>query len=314
MDITGPSFSAIWYASGGSDGYVSGEGEMGVMVSNRDNHEYFSMAAVTHGTMWTGAFPVYSTAKMRPFLAATGQYPHCPLGEQFKSSSLAPPREPGVSDHAFRPLWKLWRFFRNEKDIRILNDYNSFDVFHSSSLDTGHYLMVSADKKRAILIVSNFSDSKNTFTLALNRELCGFDTAGMQAFKLCPTEITPGKAVPVSGEIFIFELSGNDAGAIYFESDKAFAKEQINDFEREYPPLSEDNRKYLTLLKEQEDIRHDSKPHKECYLRVTVPNTNLSYEYSMIRDLYCNIMALVEFMPNGAKKQWGWISQKRSCD
>ena len=254
-------------------------------------------------------FPSTPLQKCVPFLPQPDNTPTV----RWVNSSRVPHWHP-VSDHAFRPLWKLWRFFRNEKDIRILNDYNSFDVFHSSSLDTGHYLMVSADKKRAILIVSNFSDSKNTFTLALNRELCGFDTAGMQAFKLCPTEITPGKAVPVSGEIFIFELSGNDAGAIYFESDKAFAKEQINDFEREYPPLSEDNRKYLTLLKEQEDIRHDSKPHKECYLRVTVPNTNLSYEYSMIRDLYCNIMALVEFMPNGAKKQWGWISQKRSCD
>lgn len=307
---TGPSFSAIWYASGGSDGYVSGEGEMGVMVSSRADHEYFSMAAVATGTMWTGAFPVYSTARMRPFLAAAGQYPHCPLGEQFRSSSLAHPREPGVSDHAFRPLWKLWRFFRKEKDIRILNDYNSFGVFQSSSPETGHYLMVSADRKRAILIVSNFSDRENTFTLALNRRLCGFDAAGMQAFKLCPTEITPGKAVPLSGEVFAFELNGNDVGAVYFESDRAFAKEQINDFEREYPPLSDDNRKYLAVLQEQEDIRHDRKPHKKCYLRLTVPNTNLSYEYSMVYDLYCNVMALVEFMPDGTKKQWGWISRK----
>ncbi len=309
---TGTGFSAIWYASGGCDGYVSGEGERGVMVSNRDNHSYFSMAPVGPGTMWTGAFPAYSTSRMRPFLAATGQYPHSPLGEQFLTSSLAHPREPGVNDTAFRPLWKIWRLFRNEKDINILNDYNSSGVFQNPCTDIGHYLMVSADRKRALLIVSNFATERREFTLELNRALVGFDAAGMKAFRLAPTEAAPGSASAVAPDApaYDFALEANDVAALYFDLDEKAALAHVADFERPYPELSADNKRYLELLDEQKRFRNDQTPRKQCYVQLTVPNTNLSYEFSMVYDLYLNSMALVEFMPDGTKKRWGWISKQ----
>ncbi len=304
---SGAQFSAIWYACEGSDGYVSGEGEGGVMVSSRSAHEYYSMSAAGCGTMWIGAFPAYSTGKMRPFVAATGQYPHSSLGEQFRTSSLAHPREPGVNDKAFKPIWKLWRFFRNERNVTVLNDYNSSGVF-SASPDTGHYLMVSKDQKRAILIVSNFADNAQRITCTLNKDLCGFDLAGKKMYQLMPTETAPGKAVEVNGNTYEFELGKWDVGAILFETEDCSAA--IADFEKPYPAYTAENMRYLNYLAEQKKLRYEPEPQKEIWLSLTVPNTNLSYEFSMIYDLYYNAMALVEFDAEGNRKRLGWISQK----
>lgn len=303
---TGTSYSGVWYASGGIDGYVSGEGEGGVMVSSRQAHEYYSMATVSPGTMWTGAFPAYSSAKMRPFLAAAGQYPHSPLGEQFKTCSLAHPREPGVNDIAFRPIWKIWRIFRNERDMAVLNDYNCFGVFDRSP-DVGHYMMISADRKRALLIVSNFSSSANHFTCTLDKPF-----TAESAFRLTPTEETPGKAVRVdpASSSFEFTLGPNDVGAVYFESDSAVAEKMLAEFETPYPELTPENRRYLEYLARQRALRYEMPAAKEIFMTLTVPNTNLSYEYSLCYDLYYNAMALVEFLPDGSKKRLGWISQK----
>lgn len=307
----GTCYCGIWYASGMIDGYVSGEGEGGVMVRSRQDHEYFSMAVVSTGTMWTGAFPAYSTGKMRPFVAAAGQYPHSSLGEQFLTSSLAHPREPGINDRAFKPIWKLWRFFRNERDVSVLNDYNSSGVF-SAADNVGHYLMVSNDRKRALLIVSNFSETVNRFSCKLNPELCGFSPDGMMAYRFSPTEDAPGKAVKVDASTlnFDFELGKWDVAAILFESDVLLLPDEIADFEKPYPALSAENHRYLDKLARQKKYREEPVPAKEIYLSLSVPNTNLSYEYSLCYDLYFNSMALVEFFPDGTRKRVGWISQK----
>ena len=308
---TGLSFTGIWYASGLLDGYVSGEGEGGVMVRSRGDHEYYSQAVVCTGTMWTGAFPAYSTAKMRPFLAAAGQYPHSPLGEQFKTCSLAHCREPGVNDIAFKPVWKIWKPFRNERNIRILNDFNSSGVFEKDAV-FGHYLMMSADGKRALFVISNFAKKNQTSCVSFSRELAKFSTGGKKAVLLTPTEKTPGKAVSVDAAAGCWEvtLGANDVAAIYFESDDALFAEEIARFETPYPGLSAENQRYLDYLAEQTRLRNEPEPMKELYLSLTVPNTNLSYEYSLIYDLYYNAMALVEFMEDGSKKRLGWISQK----
>lgn len=305
---TGTSYSALWYTKG-IDGYVSGEGEGGIMVSNRNNHEYYSMASVSPGTMWTGAFPAYSTAKMRPFLVAAGQYPHSPLGEQFQTSSLAHPREPGVNDIAFRPAWKIWKPFRNERNITVLNDYNSSGVFKTDAKNVGFYLMVSHDAKRALLCVANFSESENQFHLSLNHELCAFSSAGKKAWRLTPTENSPGKADEVNADDFSFCLKKWDVGAILIESDVSEGLKHIAEFETSYPNLSKENIRHLTYLEEQKSVRNVG-PCKSCSIRLSTPNTNQPYEYSLIYDLYYNAMALVEFLPDGSKKRLGWISQR----
>ncbi len=303
---TGTSYSAVFYASGMIDGYVSGEGEGGVMVRSRTDHEYYSMAAVSPGTMWTGAFPAYSTAKMRPFLAAAAQYPHSPLGEQFKTSSLAHPREPGLNDTAFKPLWKLWKFFKQERDFTILNDYNSSGVFGEKDPETGHCLMVSQDGKRALLILSNFTEQERNITCKCPEVLCG-----KTVYRMTPSEKSPGKAKKMSaGDTLTITLGALDAGAFYFDADETLAAEKIHVFETPYPAYSAENRKYLAYLAEQKELRYSPVPAEKILLRLTVPNTNLSYEYSLAYDLYYNAMALVEWTADGTKKRLGWISRK----
>ncbi len=302
---TGTSYSAVFYASGMIDGYVSGEGEGGVMVRSRCCHEYFSMAAVSPGTMWTGAFPAYSTAEMRPYLAAAGQYPHSPLGEQFKTCSLAHPREPGLNDAAFKPLWKLWKFFKNERNMTVLNDYNSSGVFGAPDPETGHYLMVSGDGKRALLVLSNFAKTERTVVCKNPVRHLG------NVYRMMPTESAPGKAEKVqASDSLIMTLGALDAGAFYFDADETAALEKMQAFETPYPALSAENQAYLAYLAEQKKLRCEPVPAEKVFLRLTVPNTNLSYEYSLAYDLYCNAMALVEWDAAGNKKRLGWISQK----
>ena len=307
---TGPSFSSIAFTGNNVDSYVSGEGEGGVMVSGRDAHEYYSMASVCPGTMWTGAFPAYSSAAMRPFLAATGQYPHSPLGVQFISSSLAHPQEPGINDTAFKPLWKLWRFFRDERDIKIFNDYNSSGVFRTSSPDAGHYFMVSKHSHRGLLIVANFGAEKALFTTQINYALADFDPAGYGAWKLTPTESTPGKAEKLlKTDKFEFELAPNDVAAVYFDTDKGSALEKIEDFEHEYPGLSKSNLEHLAYVRRQKELRYSPVRTEKLFMRLAVSDTNQSYEFSLVYDLYLNSMQLVEFMPDGTERHVAWISK-----
>ncbi len=312
---TGTSYASIFYASGMIDGYVSGEGEGGIMIRSRSDHEYYSMAMVSPGTMWTGAFPAYSTAKMRPFLAAAGQYPHSPLGEQFKTSSLAHPREPGLNDTAFKPLWKLWKFFKNERDFTVLNDYNSSGVFGEKDPETGHYFMLSNDGKRALLVLSNFTENERQITCKLDLALPELSALKQMkhVYRLTPAETSPGKAektvLPEDGMLSM-TLGALDAGAFYFDTDDGLAAEKIRSFETPYPAYTPENQKYIAYLNEQKRLRYEPAPASEVWLRLTVPNTNLSYEYSLIYDLYYNAMALVEWLPDGTKKRLGWISQQ----
>lgn len=308
---TGPFFSGLGLTGGNMDGYVSGEGEGGVMVNSRLEHEYFSMASVCTGTMWTAAFPAYSTPKMLPFLAAAGQYPHSPLGTQFLSSSLSHPQEPGLNDAAFRPVWKLWRFFRNERDIRIFNDYNSSGVFSGSDADTGHYLMISKDSKKALLTVSNFSGKARSVSCAVDWKKASFDIKKMKAaWILSPRQDSPGKAVKASpsAKNFSFELEPYGVAGVVFDISAAALEKEIKDFNMPYLPPSADNRKHIAYVSEQKKLRYGSAPAKEIYIKIAVRDIPLNYEYSLFYDLYLNSMELGEFDSKGNFKRIGWIS------
>lgn len=90
---TGPLFSALGLNF--ADGYVSGEGEQGILLKGRTEHEYFSMSSAAHGTLWTAAFPEYGTPAIVPFLAAAGQAPAQHAGNaapEFVSGSPVRPR------------------------------------------------------------------------------------------------------------------------------------------------------------------------------------------------------------------------------
>ncbi len=290
---TGPCFSAM--SMNMVDGYVSGEGERGMLVRSRQHHEYFSMAAAALGTMWTAAFPEYSTSRMVPFLALTGQYPHNPLGEQFPSSSLAHPREAGINDKVFRPLWKLWGMFRNEKDMDICNDYNSCNVFPADE-NCGHAMLISADRKRALYIISNFSDRSMEFDVTPEWSRIDFDPAGKRCVLLAPQIDSPGVEKIYTSEKLTVTLAGESCAAFYFDcNDTDFA-----DFRKEYHVPCASGREFLAHQQEQKYLRENPPFRGEVIFTAAIPpQTAFGYEDSMLLDLYDNDSFLVEFNADG---------------
>ena len=215
---TGPFYSGI--SMDLFDGYVSGEGERGLLIRSRKQHEYFSMASVSCGTMWTAAFPEYSSQTMVPFLAATGQYPHNPLGAATPSSSLTHPAEPGINDRVFRPLWKLWGMIKNERDLAIRNDYNCSGVFPVDP-ECGHWLAYRADGQTALYVLSNFAKSPRTFEVTPNWANSGFDPAGKKCFLLTPQLDSPGTEQLYDDKKLTISLDGESCAAFYFAAEPA---------------------------------------------------------------------------------------------
>ncbi|OQA86044.1 MAG: hypothetical protein BWY31_01545 [Lentisphaerae bacterium ADurb.Bin242] len=293
---TGTNFSGLGLNL--ATGYVSGEGERGMLIRGRLEHEYFSQSVNGSGTMWTAAFPEYSSRRMVPFLAATGQYPHNPLGIQCKTSSLAHPSEPGINDICFRPLWKIWSLFRGETDINIFTDSNSRDIFKYDA-ECGHYLMVSRDKKRALLVVSNFAKEKRSYSFTLNWEHTGFVPGGKKVWLLAPDEATPGKPLSYTAKKLTVSLEGCGVAGFYFVSGKA----DFKNYEKPYHIPCGTGKKWLEEISRQKKLREEPPPAQRVILTVhAVRNWGTGYEDSMLCDLYDNTMKLVEFVPDGSFK------------
>ena len=286
---TGPMFSALGMTGGNLDGYVSGEGERGLLVKSRLDHAYFSMAAVCPGTMWTAAFPEYGEPRMVPFLAATGQSPHIPLGTQFPSSSLAHPPAPGINDVNFRPLWKLWNLMKGTEDLRVFSDYNSSGIFARSE-EMSHYLMSTEGK--TVCIFANFTD------LPLSVDPCiDFSAAGISPGELylcLPTRETPGKVQKFDGKPFTLGPYG--VGAV------CAGELDFAGYEQPYPVIPSECRSYLAKVEEQRRNRAGQGPAPEWFLRVSIPDLPIAYEGSMILDLYDNYCELCEEAESGERK------------
>lgn len=286
---TGPMFSALGMTAGIVDGYVSGEGEKGMLVRSILDHAYFSMASVCPGTMWTAAFPEYGEPRMVPFLAATGQSPHIPLGTQFLSSSLAHPPAPGINDVNFRPLWKLWNLMKGTENLRLFSDYNCSGMFARSE-EVSHYLMSAGGKMACIF--ANFTDSPLTVDPYID-----FATAGISpgALHLClPTRETPGKAQEFGGKPFTLGPYG--VGAV------CAGELDFSEYEKPYPPLSQIGKKHLAKVKEQKLNRVGFGSAPEWWIRLSIPDLPISYEASMIIDLYDNRYELCEETPEGIRE------------
>ncbi|MBQ9503053.1 MAG: hypothetical protein IJU70_12925 [Lentisphaeria bacterium] len=291
---TGPSFSGVGLTL--ADGYVSGEGEKGLLVAGRKQHEYFSMAPLCCGTMWTAAFPEYSTEKMVPFLAATGQFPHSALGVQIDSSSLTHPREPGINDRAFRPLWKLWGLFRNERDMAVCSDFNSTGVFPADP-ECGHYLLTGADGERALYIVANFSAGERTVDVTPRWEKCGFSPAGKVCRFLAPGRESPGEEVIYTRSTLSVTLAGNSCAGFYFGPRDA----DFTDYRRPYHRPCSSGLEYLACVEAQKDLRREPPRWKKVlFSAALMPPSAFGYEDSLMIDLFDNDSWLVVFEPDGS--------------
>ena len=294
---TGPMFSALGMTGGNLDGYVSGEGERGLLIRSRLDHAYFSMAPVCPGTLWTAAFPEYGSPRIVPFLAATGQTPHIPLGVQFPSSSLAHPPVPGIGDVNFRPLWKLWNLMDGTSDLRILNDYNCKGIFARSE-GVSHFLMRA--EKKAVCIFANLTDSPIEVDPSID-----FDSAGIPAEwnkTLCLPDVqSPGKAVPFDKGTFVLAPCGT--GAL------VFGDADFTEYEKAYPELSSAGKAYWEYVAEQRRFRQGMGTAADWFIRVCVPDLPIPYEESMIVDLYDNRFELDEII-NGEYRRLGYIGKK----
>lgn len=286
---TGPMFSALGMTGGNLDGYVSGEGERGMLVKCRLDHAYFSMASVCPGTMWTAAFPEYGEPRMVPFLAATGQSPHIPLGTQFPSSSLSHPAAPGINDVNFRPLWKLWNLMKGTENLRICNDYNCSGIFARSE-KVSHYLMSAGG--RTVCIFANFTNAPLTVDPYIDFAAAGISPGSLH---LClPTRESPGKVHVFDGKPFTLGPYG--VGAI------CAGELDFVEYEQPYPALPLECRSYLAKVEEQRKNRAGRGSAPEWFLRVRIPDLPIAYEGSMIQDLYDNYCELCEETENGDRK------------
>ncbi|MBO4304442.1 MAG: hypothetical protein J6A21_07650 [Lentisphaeria bacterium] len=293
---TGPSYSGMSMSK--FDGYVSGEGERGLLIRSRKHHEYFSMAAVTCGTMWTSAFPEYHSERMTPFLAAAGQYPHSPLGPATNSSSLTHPSEPGINDRAVRPLWKLWGMVKNERNLQVRNDFNCRKVFVPDE-ECGHYLMITSDGSKALYIISNFAQESRTFDVTPAWERSGFSPAGKKCFLLTPNIESPGTPQPYEAPKLSVTLKANGVAAFYFAS----GEPDFSEYTRPYHKVCGAGLRYLAEIEEQRKLRNNPPKWEKTILTAGTPKAKYGfggYEDSLIRDIWVNDSYLVKFAPDGS--------------
>ena len=271
--------TGAWFSNVGinfSDAYISGEGERGQLLSGRKEFEYFTMAPAAPGSLWSAAFPEYATTAMIPFIASAGQFPHSALGMQFASSSLLHPPEPGINDTVFQPLWKIWRLFSSERNCKVFNDYNCANIF-SGAENVGHYLMISQDNQRALLVLSDFGGKGK---ISVDWQKTGFDPAGKKCFRLTPDESAPNKAVEC--EKMFAEFAAYPSEAYYFAADDS----ALADFETAYPTFGESGKKFMREIESQKRQRHP-KPTVKAELRLYLDDhLCTALEDSMVVDLF----------------------------
>lgn len=278
-------------------GYVSGEGERGMLIRGRKEYEYFSMAMVGCGTLWSAAFPEYSTRQIVPFVASAGQYPHSALGEQFISCSLVHPKEPGINDRCFRPIWKLWKLFRNEQNIRIFNDCNSENIFPRDR-ETGHYLMISENNSKALLIVANFSKESRKVSVTPDWNKTGFSPEGKKQFLLTPDENTPGNAVEYDQNELTVSLDGFACAGFYLDENTPDFTEYLRPYHQVDCP---EGKAWLKEIAEQKEFRTNPPAWNKVLLTLSIADMPaFGYEDSMTVDLFDNDSWVIKFNDDGS--------------
>lgn len=260
-----------------SDAYISGEGERGQLLSGRCAFEYFTMAAAAPGSLWSAAFPEYATTAMIPFIASAGQFPHSPLGMQFASSSLLHPPEPGINDAVFRPLWRMWRLFSFERNVTVYNDYNCCGIF-SGTENIGHYLMISDDGRRALLVLSDFGGRGN---VSVDWARAGFDLTGKKCFMLTSDMTAPAACEIATPAEFAADFTGYPACAYFITPD-----DLPSTYLQPYPATGDSGKKYLAHVENQRLLRQVGTTAK-AVLRLRLDDKICTaLEDSMVIDLY----------------------------
>ena len=309
---SGMLYSAVGMTPELIDGYTSGEGERGALGSERFMHEYVSGSYITTGTFWTAAYPHYSDGRMVPFMAATGQYPHAPLGTQWKSSSLSHPGVPGINDLYLRPLWKIWGCFKFMRKICFYTDFNSCSVIRNPDPAlNGAFLEIAPEKKCALLLLSNFSNSKREVSVSINWSDTGFepDMDHCSIYRLCPDQNSPGKAEKYdSWTDFSLHLPANGVGG-FLIGEPELVFEMLKDFEKPYPLPSKERELHLQTVAEQRRLRMPSaSPVSDLYMKLVMPETHVPF---ICGDIFHSLEHQIGFTdPEKGFVQLGYISKK----
>ena len=294
---TGTGYSGI--ASSFFDGYVSGEGERGILIKGRREHEYFSMSAVSPGSMWTAAFPEYSSRRMIPFLAAAAQPPHIPLGKQIESSSLRHPPVPGISDKEFSELLYIWSLSGcgSEHGLTYYTDYNSRGIFAGSdSPETAHTLILTPNGQYGVMTLANCSgmekDVKASFKLN-------------GAFAKYTAYAIPGQKAPSE----VRTLAPHEVVGAIVALKEETARKLLKQNPRPVMKPSAKMKKYLKFVEEQKALRTPDEASRRNELVIFIPTRVTSHERSLMADLYDVDFELRERLPDGTIKTFGWISK-----
>lgn len=306
---TGPFFSATSVA-GLADGYVAGEGEGGILISDSTNHSYYSGLSVAAGTMWTAAFLDYHSKKAVPYMAAVGQYPHVTLGTQINSSSLSHPRETGNVTY-MRPLWKLWGLFSDRKQVKLLHQQNTEKVFSTDSEKTAISLIQSLDGSTLVL-VTNFDQVQRLVYAQI--EWKNMDVImpeyDWKVLKLESEQNPPSITEYQRIDHFEILLCGYGVVGWLLIPDLKVWEQKLSEFRKPYPEMDTEEREYLQWVENLRRIRFEPRAKKKSYFQVTVRNYPLAYEDSLWWDLFDTCYELLRIEENGEKMFLGYISSK----
>lgn len=284
------------------DGYVSGEGERGVMLRSRRENAYYSAVTVAPPALWPASFPDYRTGKMLPFMANIGQFPHVIVGEQRKSAVFANPLEPGNVTYA-RPLWKLYGLMKDERKLRFDNDLCDESLV-CDGYDTGISRFTMQDGSRLYLL-SNFAGNVKLCSS------CEMLNAGEdeQVLKLnvsyegCTAEeLTSGSRA----EAFL-PASGICGFLVCKRNEKWAARLAV--FARPYPELFPAAKAYEEKLKWGYAQRFEAEPWKTIWMKVETPYYPGNLEPDFFQECYQTTNRLYATDENGCRKLLGYLSK-----
>ena len=290
---TGPCYSGI--ASGFFDGYVSGEGERGILIRGRVEHEYFTMAAASPGTVWTAAFPEYGSEKMIPFLAAHGEVPHIPLGKQIASSSLEHPPVPGINDRNFAALLHAYSLLGSGSGFGFYTDYNSAGFFEREK-GVAHTLLTAQHETYGVMFLANCTGRR---AKALFRIRKG-KLADCRFFRI------PGQPDPET----LDSLAPWQVAAALVAKDAQSAERILRKHPVPVPGASPSGEAYRKSVAEQKRARENPPECRKCVIEVAMPSRITSHEQCLWEDLYDITAVLREACPDGTVRNLGYVSKR----
>lgn len=299
---TGPFFCSS-VLTGIADGYVSGEGEKGIMLHSRRENAFFSQTTTAIPALWTAAFPAYRTEKILPFMANIGQFPFVTLGEQWKSCACAGSKEPGNVTFA-RPLWRLYGLMKNECQIRFDNDLCDETII-CDSYDTGLSRFTMQDGSRLYLL-SNFSSGEHL--CSTNIHLHAKDDEKIIKLNVGYDSCTYESVVEGARLERILPANGICGYLIYPNTEKW--AERLELFVRAYPARDTADLAYEKTVEEARRNRFECEKTKELYLKVDVPFYPGTIEPLFWNDCYDSSYRLYATGEGGRRRLLGYISKK----